>query len=266
MARQRSHYDTLGVDREVDADELRRAWKVLVQVWHPDRFDGDMRDHAEAQTARINEAYGVLRDAGSRAMYDARLDYDAGSTAAAAPAPVRASAPEPTVRAADRPIAVSAAADVTARSALTEFAQAFEEAARRYPRVVGSLAACLVLLFGGGFLYAHAGGPHVPAARLSALRSSLPQAQVSSEAAAEADKMLADMSVDGGGATSSSSPSAVHAPDPAPVTPEPQPTPTPEPTPVPGTAGQNPGWDPAYEEAPPVPRRIIRVMPKRTRR
>ncbi len=271
MARQRSHYDTLGVDREVETEELRRAWKMLVQVWHPDRFDGEMREHAERQTASINEAYSVLRDADSRSTYDARLDYDAG--AATPPAHSRPSSTQtagtPGVTHQQR--LATPAADITARSALIEFAQAFEEAARRYPRVVGSLAACLVLLFGGGLLYAHAGGSHVPPARLSALRSAAPTSNVSARAAAEADAMLKDLAVDGGGsdaADTATSDNTAASPPQSPAAPQSSSAPAtaPQSAPTPNVAAQDPSWDSTYDEVPPQPRRIIRVMPKRMHR
>lgn len=76
MAADRTHYDTLGIDPSADADEIRRAWKVLVQVWHPDRFTGDMRDEAESRAAQINGAYQALRDSSKRAAYDCRLAAD----------------------------------------------------------------------------------------------------------------------------------------------------------------------------------------------
>ncbi|MCW2923678.1 MAG: DnaJ domain, partial [Thermoleophilia bacterium] len=32
-----THYDVLGITRDADAGEVRTAWKLHVQVWHPDR-------------------------------------------------------------------------------------------------------------------------------------------------------------------------------------------------------------------------------------
>ena len=73
-------YQILDLEPGASIEDVRRSYRELVKVWHPDRFDGEMREHAEHQTARINEAYSVLRDADSRSTYDARLDYDAGTS------------------------------------------------------------------------------------------------------------------------------------------------------------------------------------------
>lgn len=46
-----------------NSEELRRAHRQMVRVWHPDRFPGDEALIAKAneKTAQINEAFGVLR-------------------------------------------------------------------------------------------------------------------------------------------------------------------------------------------------------------
>jgi len=80
MAPSKTHYDVLGIAADADEAEIKRAWKVLVQVWHPDRFTGEMREHAEGQVQHINEAYGTLRISDKRGEYDRRLAYEAGAT------------------------------------------------------------------------------------------------------------------------------------------------------------------------------------------
>ena len=46
-----------------NSEELRRAHRQMVRVWHPDRFPGDeaLISKANEKTAQINEAFGVLR-------------------------------------------------------------------------------------------------------------------------------------------------------------------------------------------------------------
>jgi hypothetical protein len=68
-----SAYEVLGVPRDLAPDELRRAYRELVRVWHPDRFQGEPRLQAEA-TERLKEisaAYQAIlserRHAGSEA-------------------------------------------------------------------------------------------------------------------------------------------------------------------------------------------------------
>jgi DnaJ-domain-containing protein 1 len=71
-----THYDVLGISRDADAHEVRRAWKTLVSVWHPDRFSGAEVDAAQERAAAINDAYSTLRDTSRRSAYDCRLAAD----------------------------------------------------------------------------------------------------------------------------------------------------------------------------------------------
>src|SRR3984893_13630868 len=67
MAKQ-DFYDTLGVGKSADADELKRAFRKLAMQFHPDRNPGDKS--AEQKFKDINEAYDVLKDDQKRAAYD----------------------------------------------------------------------------------------------------------------------------------------------------------------------------------------------------
>lgn len=59
---------TLDLEPGASLDEIKAAWRDLVQVWHPDRFGGNERLRLKAEEAlkRINEAYERLRDLDSR--------------------------------------------------------------------------------------------------------------------------------------------------------------------------------------------------------
>ena len=59
----RTHYEVLGIARDADAAAVRSAWKLHVQVWHPDRFSGEMREEAERQAMRINSVTAVFEHA-----------------------------------------------------------------------------------------------------------------------------------------------------------------------------------------------------------
>ncbi len=62
------HYAALGVDPEADADAIRAAYRRLMRAHHPDRRRDDP---ASTEVAlRLNAAWAVLRDPGSRAAYD----------------------------------------------------------------------------------------------------------------------------------------------------------------------------------------------------
>ncbi len=67
MAKQ-DFYETLGVSKSADADELKRAYRKLAMQFHPDRNAGDKT--AEQKFKDISEAYEVLKDDQKRAAYD----------------------------------------------------------------------------------------------------------------------------------------------------------------------------------------------------
>jgi molecular chaperone DnaJ len=67
MAKQ-DYYATLGVAREVSAEDLKKAYRKLAMQHHPDRNPGDKQ--AEGKFKEVNEAYDVLKDEQKRAAYD----------------------------------------------------------------------------------------------------------------------------------------------------------------------------------------------------
>ncbi len=62
------YYTILGVDRDADETELKKAYRRLAMQFHPDRNGGDAG--AEARFKEITEAYEVLRDPEKRGIYD----------------------------------------------------------------------------------------------------------------------------------------------------------------------------------------------------
>jgi molecular chaperone DnaJ len=64
----RDYYETLGVARDAETDEIRRAYRRLAMQYHPDRNPQDPQ--AEASFKEATEAYEVLKDAQKRSAYD----------------------------------------------------------------------------------------------------------------------------------------------------------------------------------------------------
>ncbi len=64
----RDYYETLGLTRSADEQELKSAFRKLAKEYHPDRNPDD--DNAEVRFKEINEAYEVLKDKDKRAAYD----------------------------------------------------------------------------------------------------------------------------------------------------------------------------------------------------
>jgi Tfp pilus assembly protein PilN len=57
-------YRMLGLAPGATVDEVKTAYRDLAQVWHPDRFadNNRLREKAQQNLQRINEAYALLRD------------------------------------------------------------------------------------------------------------------------------------------------------------------------------------------------------------
>lgn len=64
----RDYYDILGVDRNADEKEIKRAFHRRAKQYHPDVNKND--PNAEARFKEINQAYEVLSDPERRQMYD----------------------------------------------------------------------------------------------------------------------------------------------------------------------------------------------------
>ncbi len=64
----KDYYQILGVDRNADEKEIKKAYRRLARQYHPDMNPGDKA--AEARFKEINEAHEVLSDPEKRRKYD----------------------------------------------------------------------------------------------------------------------------------------------------------------------------------------------------
>ncbi|MBO7314478.1 MAG: molecular chaperone DnaJ [Alistipes sp.] len=68
MAEKRDYYEVLGVERNADADTIKKAYRKAAIKYHPDKNPGDKE--AEEKFKEAAEAYDVLSNEEKRARYD----------------------------------------------------------------------------------------------------------------------------------------------------------------------------------------------------
>jgi DnaJ-class molecular chaperone len=78
MSQRKDYYKILGLSRDADARDVRRAYKRLAVAHHPDKAAPSERAAREEQFKEVAEAYEVLRDEEKRAAYDRGDDLDGG--------------------------------------------------------------------------------------------------------------------------------------------------------------------------------------------
>jgi len=64
----KDYYKILGVSRDADEKEIKKAFRRLAREYHPDMNKGDKA--AEEKFKEVNEAYEVLSDSEKRRLYD----------------------------------------------------------------------------------------------------------------------------------------------------------------------------------------------------
>lgn len=74
------YYERLGVPRDADSEQIKKAYRKLAMRYHPDRSD---EPDAEEKFKQVTEAYEVLRDSEKRARYDRFGEAGLGSRAGA---------------------------------------------------------------------------------------------------------------------------------------------------------------------------------------
>jgi molecular chaperone DnaJ len=62
------YYEILGVARDADSEDIKKAYRKLAMKYHPDRNPGDRE--AEEKFKEASEAYEVLRNGEKRQIYD----------------------------------------------------------------------------------------------------------------------------------------------------------------------------------------------------
>eukprot|EP00795_Rhopilema_esculentum_P014508 gene14508-5568_t len=63
------YYKILGVSKDADEKEIKKAYRKLALKWHPDKNPDNVKE-AEEKFKSISEAYDILSDQEKRAVYD----------------------------------------------------------------------------------------------------------------------------------------------------------------------------------------------------
>ncbi len=78
MTNKTDYYEILGVDKGVDKEVLKKAYKKLALKYHPDRAPKDKKEKYEKKFKEISEAYTILGDDKKRKQYDS-FGHDASA-------------------------------------------------------------------------------------------------------------------------------------------------------------------------------------------
>jgi curved DNA-binding protein CbpA len=66
-------YQILGIPVDSSPDAIKKAWKILVRKYHPDKVgydDFEEKARAGIKVSKINEAYSILSEPSKRKYYD----------------------------------------------------------------------------------------------------------------------------------------------------------------------------------------------------
>jgi len=70
QSKKRDYYKILGVKRNANKKEILKAYRKLAVQWHPDKYDGDDKKHAEKMFIDVASAKEVLTDPEKREKFD----------------------------------------------------------------------------------------------------------------------------------------------------------------------------------------------------
>ena len=69
------YYERLGVTRTANPEAIKRAYRALIDKFHPDKHPPNNSDWVEEVAKELNIAYTILSDPEKRAEYDMRKGF-----------------------------------------------------------------------------------------------------------------------------------------------------------------------------------------------
>lgn len=67
-----TYYDVLGIKKDAPVEEIKKVYRKLALIYHPDKVKPEEKTAAEKKFKEINEAYATLSDPDKRKAYDQR--------------------------------------------------------------------------------------------------------------------------------------------------------------------------------------------------
>merc|ERR1712098_276337 len=80
-SKRKDYYKILGVDKNANEEEVKKAYRKRAMVHHPDRHSGATEEEKQAHEHKckeVGEAYAILSDEKKRRMYDSGQDLEDG--------------------------------------------------------------------------------------------------------------------------------------------------------------------------------------------
>jgi DnaJ-class molecular chaperone len=82
VSKQKNYYKILGIERSASDTEIKKAYRKLALMYHPDKQAGlsdAEREVSEGKFKDVQEAYEVLSDSQKRALFDSGAMVDGSS-------------------------------------------------------------------------------------------------------------------------------------------------------------------------------------------
>ena len=73
-----NYYTVLGITKDANEEEIKKAYKKLAMKYHPDKNPDGEKETAEAEFKKISEAYSIIGDPIKRRNYDLGIPTSIG--------------------------------------------------------------------------------------------------------------------------------------------------------------------------------------------
>ncbi|KAI9338394.1 hypothetical protein DFJ73DRAFT_628649 [Zopfochytrium polystomum] len=87
QSKRKDYYKILGVDRSAGENEIKKAYRKLALMYHPDKqasLPEEERLQCDGKFKEVSEAYSVLSDPRKKEMFDSGMDVDGSSASGGA--------------------------------------------------------------------------------------------------------------------------------------------------------------------------------------